>query len=210
MLTARSSWLLSAVGFWLAAAPLARWVWGTAVAPPSCASDGAATGPALPIQLAPAHSPAGQALREARIEWIRAREVAARELERSPETGAAGVIWHVTDARRQSFMAADRSGALGRALRAARRASGLARTPAERWHAAELLARLECDAGDHAAELRYARQLIALQPRQRASWETLKHAAVCNADLSLTRQADEQLEELPPGSGFNDTTVPAR
>src|SRR5205807_619912 len=162
----------------------------------------------LEIPLAPAHSPSGQALREARTEWICAQLVAARELERSPESGPEGVVWHLTDARRQYLMRLDRSGALGRARVAARRAAVLARTPSERWHAAELLARLECDAGHHQAELRYARQLIALRPQQRASWETLKHAAVCNGDFWLVQQADETLEGLPISRG-EPALVPA-
>jgi hypothetical protein len=126
-----------------------------------------------------------------------AQQAAARELELSPEAGPDSVIWHLTDAHRQYLMRVDRSGALGRARWAARRAAVLARTPSEQWRAAELLAGLECDTGNHRAELRYARQLIALQPQQRASWEALKHAAVCNGEFWLVQQADETLEGLP-------------
>jgi hypothetical protein len=157
----------------------------------------------MEIRLAPAHTPSGEALREARGEWIRAQQAAARKLELSPESPPDGVSRHRTDELRQRLMALDPSGALHRARAAARRAASLARKPAERWRAIELLALLDCDAGDHAAELSCARQLTAMAPRQRASWELLKHAAVCNGNWRLIRQADAALSGLPaprPGS----------
>jgi hypothetical protein len=68
--TGRSQ-LLGAVGFWLIAGPLARWAWDRAAAPGARRPGAAPAEPPLAIALAPAHSPYGCALREARTEWIR-------------------------------------------------------------------------------------------------------------------------------------------
>jgi hypothetical protein len=191
------SQLVGILCLWLLAAPLARWAWDRTAALPRSGDGRAVTEPLLKIRLAPARSPSGWALREARVEWIRARLAAARELERSPELETGGVGQHLADVRRQQLMALDRTGALRCALRAALCAAALARTPAERWQATELLSRLECDAGRRQTELRLARQLVAWAPGQRPSWEALKHAAACNGDSRLIRKADAALARLP-------------
>jgi hypothetical protein len=172
--------LWGALGVCLLSAPLGRGGWDHLALPPPSGSRLGTWPAGLPLnELAPAHSPASQALREARQEWIRAEQAAARELEAWPEAQPDGILWHQTDAYREHLMALDRGGDLRRARAAARRAAALARSPAEVYHAAAVLARIECDAGDHTAELWQARRMVALRPRVRASWESLKHAAVC-------------------------------
>lgn len=190
--------LWSAMGLCLLSAPLGRWAWDQLAAPPGAGAQTAFLPAELPeFALAPARSSSGEALREARVEWIRAEQQVARALEQGPEAQPDGIVEHRTDALRQQLMALDRNGDLRRAGAAARRAEALASTPAQAYRAAAVLARIECDAGDHAAEIRQARRMVALRPRVRGSWEALKHAAVCNRLESLARQADAALEKLP-------------
>jgi hypothetical protein len=133
--------------------------------------------------------------------WIRAQQAVARELEVRLETEPDGVIGHSTDAYRRGRAALDGGGHLQRARAAADRAAALARTTAEAYGAAQLLARIECDAGHHGAELHYARRLMALGPGRRESLEALKHAAVCNGLTGLARRVDGMLENMPVGPG---------
>lgn len=198
MRTSSQAQLLGAMGLCLLSAPLGRWAWDQLAAPPIAGSRQTVSPGGPPaIELAPAHSPSGQALREARAEWLRAEQAAARELEAWPEQQPDTIVRHLTDAHRQCLMALDRAGDLRRARAAAQRAAALARTATEAYRAAMVLARIECDAGDHHAELRQARRMMALRPQVRGSWETLKHAAVCNGLGGLARQADAALAKLP-------------
>jgi hypothetical protein len=73
-------------------------------------------------------------------------------------------------------MTADRSD-MSRARTAGERAAALARTPQEQCRAAELLVLVEHESGRHAAELRHARTLVALQPQQPRAWMVLRCAA---------------------------------
>jgi hypothetical protein len=98
--------------------------------------------------------------------------------------------------RRRRLIALDRFGYLARAQVAARRAAALARTPAEAYRAAALLARLECYAGYHQAELLQARRLISLAPREPLSWLALRRAARCNGLEALVRRADAKMVSL--------------
>ena len=50
----------------------------------------------------------------------------------------------------------------------------------ETYEATLWLALIECDVADHKAELRHARRLVALQPRNPNSWGALRRAARCN------------------------------
>jgi hypothetical protein len=99
-------------------------------------------------------------------------------------------------ARRRWLLARDRYGYLRRARVAARRAVVLARTPAEAYRATALVARLECYAGHHQAELERARRLVVLAPRQPLSWMALRRAARCNGLAVPARQADAEIALL--------------
>jgi hypothetical protein len=127
---------------------------------------------------------------------MRAQEAVSRECEAleawDPRlTEAAGDA-----ALRRQLLAADRSGDLGWARVQAQMAAALARTPEETYEAVVLLARLECDAGDHRAELEQARRLTALAPRRRTSLTVLWRAARCNHLERLMQQVDVALNML--------------
>jgi hypothetical protein len=87
------------------------------------------------------------------------------------------------------MLARDRSGALHRSWRAAKRAAALARTPDETYRAIQLLACTEYDLGLHREELAHARLLVALQPHNPGSLLILERAADCNNLESLAKQA---------------------
>lgn len=161
----------------LLSAPLGRWAWNRAAAPPPPIRLAAIIAAAAPP---PAPTLSARALRQANLAWILAQQAVARELEQQPEWTSVEVARHTPDYYRQRLMALDRGGDLARARAAGQRAMVLARTPAETYRAATLMARLECDAGDHRAELRYAQKLLSLAPRRRGSSDALKHAAACN------------------------------
>ena len=82
---------------------------------------------------------------------------------------------------------------LPRALDAVERAARLATTREERYEAALLLSRLDCDAGYHDRELVAARKLISLAPTSPVSLRALHRAARCNRLVALARQADAAL-----------------
>src|SRR5438552_1248026 len=70
--------LWGALGVCLLSAPLGRWGWDHLALPPPSGSRPEDWPAGLPLnELAPAHSPSSQALREARQEWIRAEQAAA-------------------------------------------------------------------------------------------------------------------------------------
>lgn len=100
----------------------------------------------------------------------------------------------------QEEMRRDRQGDLGRARAAAREAAALARTPDEAYRAALLLAYLDCDAGDHQAELQQAQIMMALRPHERASIGALGHAARCNGLEPLARRAAVALKARREGA----------
>src|SRR5438445_11936369 len=105
-------------------------------------------------------------------------------------------------------MAALPGGDLDCARAAARRASVLAQTPEEAGAAAELLALIEHETGHHAAELRYARSLVELQPRRSRAWMVLQRAERCVASRCLGADrrgapapaADSAMKQLPVSS----------
>lgn len=98
-------------------------------------------------------------------------------------------------------MARDLDGDLQRSLAASERAARLARTPAQVYRATALRARLECDRGNHQAELEQARRLRALQPRNPLSLLWLRRAARCNQMKSLEQQMDRELSGAARTSG---------
>jgi hypothetical protein len=101
---------------------------------------------------------------------------------------------------RRRLMAQDRTGELGRALIAAREAVNLAWGPVEEYQAREWLALMDCDAGQHQDELRQARRLVKLEPRNLVSLTSLRRAAECNHLWALARDVDAQLEPLLRGA----------
>jgi hypothetical protein len=137
---------------------------------------------------------------------MRAQEAVSRECEaleeREPGRGDAGRTKTAPEdaALRRQLLAADHSGDLGWAHMQAQVAAALAHTAAEKYAAAVLLARIECDAGDHRAELEQARRLMALAPRRRSSLHVLWRAARCNGLEPLARRADAVLRTLPDTS----------
>src|SRR6266851_1258419 len=73
----------------------------------------------------------------------------------------------------------------------------LAQSPLEECRARFMLARIEHRAGDHEAELKRARRLIVLQPRNRDALLVLRRAAKCNGLEMLARHAQARLQALP-------------
>jgi hypothetical protein len=146
-----------------------------------------------PYGVRPLRGPADQALREARLWHLRAmQEVSARfdALEAWDPEAPAGrdpVAW-------RQMMAQDAHGLLRRAREEAGRSLGLARSPQEVYQAALMLARMECEAGDHKAELLRARQVMALQPQNPLSLITLHRAAECNRLRALARETNRKLK----------------
>lgn len=140
----------------------------------------------------PPAGPSEAALQEARVCWGEAQTAIKPELEAlaasDPDTADAG--------RRQRLMERDQGGQLHRARAAAVRAVRTARSPEEAYEATLWLALIECDAGDHETELRHARRLVALQPRNPDSWGALRRAARCNGRGDLVQQAEVALEEM--------------
>jgi hypothetical protein len=152
---------------------------------------------ALRRPLPPGATPAARALWEAqgwRLQAFLAADAEREALEASDPGPLTSVEREAS--RRRRLIAADRGGYLDRARDAARRSAALARTPDEAARAAALLARLECYAGQHAAELRQARRLVKLAPRKPEFWLALRRASRCVGQEALVRQADSKLASL--------------
>jgi hypothetical protein len=79
---------------------------------------------------------------------------------------------------------------------AAHLAAARAQNRAEAYRAALLLACLDCDAGDHQAELKHAWWMMVLQPRSKQSLYALRHAAWCNGLQPLAHRATVALRRL--------------
>jgi hypothetical protein len=146
---------------------------------------------------APPRTPCERALREARSWLLRAVQQVNEERETLEAAAPEPVPGSVLEAWRRQLMARDRSGYLHRARATARRAAALARTRKERYHAALLLTRLECYAGHHGEELRQARRLMALGPKDEAAVQALRHAAACNR-FEAVRSGTKDPERLKP------------
>lgn len=127
----------------------------------------------------PAVGPFEAALRQARLCRTRAGLAVNPELEAilewDPGLSATGAAKRL----REELMAADANGDLRQSHALARQAFEGAQSVPERGRAVALLARIECDRGDHEAELRWARKLMALAPDDERSKQTLRHARVC-------------------------------
>lgn len=160
------------------------------------ASNPAALSASRPLP-PPPHTPSQAALHEAFHHWLEAMQTSDREryaLEAWDPVAAQGID---AEAWRLQIMRHDGSDELNRAVGAARRAVWLSRTHEETYRAVLWLATMEHDAGQHTAELRHARRLIALAPRRRASLVRLRRAAHCTGRTALARQADTALAALP-------------
>jgi hypothetical protein len=174
------------LGLFLLSLPLLHGAWTRYTAAPR-------SGPTRQVTSTAARPPFEAALREAVAYRIKAHRIVRAEIDAleawDPEAGA-GLDWTSWG---QPRLSADRSGYLHRARVAGLRADALARTPVDAYRAAMCLAYLEHDAGHHQAELRQARRLMALQPRQDISLAVLQRAALCNELPALARQAEAAL-----------------
>jgi hypothetical protein len=190
----------AAVGLGLLSLCLLPWMRSRPAAPPIPLS-------ACVIPVPPRSSPSERARRAGWQYRIRAKLAVEQELEALEAWDpAANPAAHEGRWRRQ-LLARDRGSDLGRARRAACQAAALARTPGEAYRAALLLAFLDDDAGDHQAELRQARGMMALQPHCQASLGALRHAAWDNGLEPLARQATVALRRMEDSPG-PETSVP--
>jgi hypothetical protein len=164
-------------GFGVLSVPLIRLVWlrphaSTAALPAS------AFRPVRP------HTPSEVALAAGWRHRIQAQQAVNRQRD-ALEAWDPAVAYTDPDSLRRQLLADDRDGGLRRALGEARRAVALARTRAEACRATLLLARTECDAGHHEAELRHARVLHALARGEWGSRDVLLRALLCEDRLSV-------------------------
>jgi hypothetical protein len=94
------------------------------------------------------------------------------------------------------LLAVDRHGWYRQAQASAQQAVRLARTSEEMYWPIRLLTSIECGFGNHHTEIRYARRLMALQPRREDSLAALRHAARCNGLALLERRMEAALQAL--------------
>jgi hypothetical protein len=135
----------------------------------------------------PRSSAAETALLEARHWRVKAMLVVNQERDAMEAWDPRALDSANQETLRRQLMARDRCGYLHQARRVALRALTLARGSAELYRVTEALACIECESGDHHAELRRARQLVALAPRGRLASMVLHRAERCN-HLPLTAQ----------------------
>jgi hypothetical protein len=126
--------------------------------------------------------------------WLRAVVAVTPELEALEEKNSDNR--YPSDLWRRQLMSRDRTGDLKQAWAAVQRAQTLARTPVDHYHVTVWLAKLACDRGHHQEELKYARRLIALQPRNHTSWGALMRAAECNGLERLAQAARAKVKAL--------------
>lgn len=132
-------------------------------------------------------------LREARAGRLLAHSAARRDFEAIEQWDPVGFRSLDWNTWRRLQVAADRRGDLRRARAAALRATALGRSEEERYRATACLAIIECDLDHHEAELKLARQLVALEPGKAESLAALQHAAKCTGLRGLERQAEAAL-----------------
>jgi hypothetical protein len=139
----------------------------------------AAQGP-FQFGLLPVRGPSARAMREARYWRVCAMQEVNDQFEalEAWDPGLEGGprslhMW-------LELMAGDRAGHLARALAAARQAVHLAQDRREAFKAGLLLARLECETGDHQAELRQAKRVMALAPGDWLALHLLRRAEECH------------------------------
>lgn len=140
-------------------------------------------------------TPFEDALHQARLWRLRAKTTAKQAMEIRAST-VSGTEATDDEAWRRTLLNADPTGAIDRALIAARQATELARTPEETGHATTLRVMIECDAGHHREELRQARALATLDPGSPHALTVLLRAARCNEQEVLARRTADALEAL--------------
>jgi hypothetical protein len=124
-------------------------------------------------------TPFERALRQGWEHRTRARLAELREREAVEAWDPAVTDQISSEGLRREQLPQDRGGHLHRARAKTLEAVSLALTPEERWRAAYLRARIECDRGQHERELEQARQLIRLAPEDWRSQDAWQHALVC-------------------------------
>jgi hypothetical protein len=144
----------------------------------------------------PPATPSAAARHVARRCWARAAQAVNNEREVLEAWDPDGTENLNQEQWRRQLMAADHGGELQRALKWGRHAAALARTSNDKYAAAQLLARVECDAGHHDEELAQARKLMALRPRSLDSLMLLQRAAMCNRLEALESQTAAELRKL--------------
>lgn len=154
----------------------------------------------------PRGSPSTAALLESRRHWIHAWNAVGKEqsqLEAWDPAAAAGSSWSWEQdlvSRRPELRLAQQS---------AQRALALSQSKPETYRSVRWLARIECALDHHREELRLAKKLVSLAPRDEGSLTCLAQAAKCNGLTELEKQAITALKGQqtslaagaePPGS----------
>jgi hypothetical protein len=161
--------------------------WNSPTPPPALRSQGIVS----PVP----RGASARARREA-IQWYgRALQLATGRVEGLEDWDPQATGRTTPEARRRAAISG--TGELRMAIRIGERAAHLATTRDDRYEAALLLSRLDCDAGLHDRELAQARILMALSPKSLTSLKALRRAAGCNHLSSLARRADTAIEALP-------------
>jgi hypothetical protein len=135
----------------------------------------------------PRSSAAETALLEARHWRVKAMLVVNQERDAMEAWDPHALDGVNQESLRRQLMARDRGGYLHQARRVALRALTLTRGSVELYRVTEALACIECESGDHRAELQRARKLVALAPGDRMAVMVLHRAERCN-HLPLTSQ----------------------
>lgn len=168
--------------------------------------------PRATISPAPAWSASEADLRKARdlrlrvVHWVDQQRYALESWDPSATANWNSETW------RRELMAEAPGGDLRRARMAARRAAQSALTREEAYRAALLLARLECESGNHVEELRQAYRLLALEPRNQLTMRYLRHAAACNrlAPRPLGRDGARHASLNKPATVLTQPRQPVR
>jgi hypothetical protein len=132
----------------------------------------------------PAHSPSREACLTGWRAWLEAQKTADGDcevLERRDPQIASGT--DETRLRRE-LLTQDRTGVLGWARMQATMAESTAKTSEERLQAGLLLAWIDCDQSNHAAELKQALWLVAIAPRRPEVLALLRRARGCNGNVA--------------------------
>lgn len=126
-----------------------------------------------------------------------ARLAVSRELEAIDEWDPNATAGMRAEQFRRELLARDPQNDLRRSLALAQQAAAMAATAGDRYRAVALLARVQCDRGDHEAELRQAQVLMSLAPGAERSQVELQHARRCCDEESAARL--HPTDSLQPG-----------
>lgn len=164
------------LGFSLLGALLVRGAWEARRETPRSVA-------ACPARPGAPASPAAAALRTARWSRLRALQAADGDRYRMEAWDPEGTAALNFETWRLQLLAGDRTGDLARSRREALAAAALATSPQEAALAAELLALIEHERADHAAELAHARRLVRFQPDGSRGRSLLRRALRCTQGL---------------------------